>query len=277
MVRDDELRSRTDYSGGQREAASRVLVEIANILKDYSDEILIAGGWVPELLFPDKDHVGTIDVDLLLNHHKLKEASYLTISRILEKNGYRKHPEKYFAFVKTVYVEDIAYEVDLDLLAGKYGGTVIERHSQHVQGLKALKVPGGDFAFEVPPTPVKIVASRPDGAMDTANFNVTSIAPFMVMKAAALGRGKPKDAYDIYFCMKNFSGGIDALAEELFPFREHKLVTDMIEKFKDKFASPDHAGPVDVASFLELSDEEEEMIRRDAYELTNRLIEHLAA
>jgi hypothetical protein len=34
------------------------------------------------------------------------------------------------------------------------------------------------------------------------------------MKVAALGRGKAKDAYDIYFIIKHYHGGINKLANE---------------------------------------------------------------
>lgn len=275
-MRDDELRSQTDYSEGQKEAAHRVLVEIVNILSDYRDDMLIIGGWVPDLLFPGQDHVGSIDVDVLLNHLNLQESSYLSIERILVKNGYKKHLEKYFTFVKEVTVGGELYNVDLDIMAGMYGGTAESRRSQHIQGLKALKATGGNFAFEVPPIEVKIDARRPDGAFDTGRIRVVSIVPFLIMKAAALGRGKTKDAYDIYFCIKHYLGGVKELANEFLPYLKFELVNEMIEKLKDKFSSPEHAGPADVVSFLELYDEEEiSMIKRDTYEQIVSLIEFL--
>ena len=37
------------------------------------------------------------------------------------------------------------------------------------------------------------------GSVDVANINVVAVVPYIIMKTAALGRGKAKDAYDIYF------------------------------------------------------------------------------
>lgn len=275
-MRDEELRSQTDYSYGQKEAAHRILIEIGNILNEYEGDMLIIGGWVPDLMFPNKDHVGSIDVDLLVNHLALEEASYETIERILLKNGYVKHTEKYFAFVKIVIVDGIEYTVDLDIIAGMYGGTAEKRRSQHVQGLKALKATGGNFAFQVPPIKAMLDAKRPDGAMDRGSVNVISIVPYLIMKTAALGRGKAKDAYDIYFCIKNFDGGVDSLALKFQPFLEHGLVKEMLLKLQGKFASPEHAGSADIVSFLEIYDDEEiEMTKRDSFEQINRLIQLL--
>ena len=63
----EELKKATDYSEGQKTAAYMVLGEIVNLLNEFSDNIRIIGGWVPTLLYPTGDHIGSIDVDVLLN------------------------------------------------------------------------------------------------------------------------------------------------------------------------------------------------------------------
>lgn len=93
---------------------------------------------------PQEGHVGSVDVDIMINHLTLQDEGYQNMSRILQKNGYKEHPEKYFSFVKTVMVDGISYDVDVDILAGMYGGTQSKRRSQHVQGVKALKATGGN-------------------------------------------------------------------------------------------------------------------------------------
>ena len=101
--------------------------------------------------------------------------------------------------MKTVIVDGISYDVDVDILAGMYGGTQPKRRSQHVQGIKELKATGGNFAFEFPAQKISVEAERPDGATDVANVSVVAVVPYIIMKTAAMGRGKAKDAYDIYF------------------------------------------------------------------------------
>jgi len=76
-------------------------------------------------------------------------------------------------------VDNITYNVGLDILAGKYGGNSEQKHSQHIQGLKALKATGGNFAFEIPSVEKTFEARRPDGAIDTGRINVVSIVSFM--------------------------------------------------------------------------------------------------
>lgn len=276
MIRDEDLRSSLDYSEGQKAAAHRVLVELVNLFYEYRDDIRIVGGWVPDLMFPGEGHVGSVDVDLLINHIKLKDSGYLTMAKILLQNGYKEHPEKYFSFVKQVRIDGITYDVDVDILAGMYGGTQKKKRSQHVQGIKALKATGGDFAFEFDPQTVRIEAERIDGALDVARINVIAVVPYFVMKASAMGRGKAKDAYDLYFLIKHYQTGVDGLAKLFEDYKDSKTILQMKEKLAEKFASPNHAGPADVAAFLDLEDEEEiAFIKRDAFEQMQALIKSI--
>ncbi len=137
MIKDEDLKSSIDYSEGQKEAAHRILVELVNIFKEYEDDIRIVGGWVPDLMFPGEGHIGSVDVDVLINHLTLHDEGYQNTARILQGSGYREHPDKYFSFVKTVEIEGVPYDVDVDILAGMYGGTQPKKGSQHVQGIFA--------------------------------------------------------------------------------------------------------------------------------------------
>jgi len=273
MIKDEDLHSSIDYSGGQREAAHRVLVELYSLFAQYHDDIRVIGGWVPDLLYPDQGHVGSVDVDMLINHLTLKDEGYQTMARILLSNGYMEHPDKYFSFIKQVVINGVSFDVDVDILAGMYGGTRRGKHSQHVQGLKAMKTTGGDFAFKFEPRQVTLEAPRPDGAIDVARVNVVALVPYFVMKTAAMGRGKAKDAYDLYFLIKHYPGGAKQLALEFSGSSKTSTVRKMREKLSEKFASVNHTGPVDVANFMDLSDKQEiEMIRRDAFEQVQALL-----
>ncbi len=276
MIRDEELKTKFDYSEGQKEAAHRVLVELVNIFGEYEDDLRVVGGWVPDLMFPNEGHIGSVDVDILINHLTLQDEGYQNMSRILKNNGYGEHPDKYFSFIKRMDIDGIKYDVDVDILAGMYGGTQMKKRSQHVQGIKALKATGGNFAFDFPGQKIKVEASRPDGAIDVVNVNVIAVVPYFIMKSAALGRGKAKDAYDIYFLIKHYHGGVKKLALEFSDIRDKKIINDMKEKLFEKFKTMNHAGPRDVADFMEIEDEENrQIILRDASEQVLALIDRI--
>ena len=108
------------------------------------------------------------------------------------------------------------------------------------------------------------------------HVKVVAVIPFLVMKTAAMGRGKPKDAYDIYFCLTNYEGGVRALAEAFEPYRETELVKEMRGKLAEKFASPDHAGPMDIVKFLDIQDGgETARVKQDAFQRVKYLVDKL--
>ena len=265
-----------DYPEDQVEAAKSVMLELTRLLGEYRDDIVVIGGWVPELLFAG--HVGSIDVDLALNHLTLQEAGYATIEKLLLSRGYRKSDDQPYMFFRTVVINGETYEVEVDLLAGEYAGTGKSRRHQNIQDIKARKARGCELAFNMT-SEVTISGSLPDGGKDTVKIRVASIVPFIVMKGMALyDRLKEKDAYDIYFCIKNYPGGPAALVEEFRPHLSHGLVKEALGKIAEKFATHEHVGPVQVADFMLLDDSEErEQVRRDAFELVDYLVRNLMA
>ncbi|MCX6345184.1 MAG: nucleotidyl transferase AbiEii/AbiGii toxin family protein [Armatimonadetes bacterium] len=266
--------TRADYSGDQVEAAKSVMLELTRLLGEYRDDIVVIGGWVPELLFTG--HVGSIDVDLALNHLKLQKAGYATIEKLLLSRGYRKSNEQPYVFYRTVVVNDEPIDVEVDLLAGEYAGTGKSRRHQNIQDIKARKARGCELAFDMT-SEVTVSGCLPDGGKDTVTVRVASIVPFIVMKGMALyDRLKEKDAYDIYFCLKNYPGGREALVEEFRPHASHGLVKEALGKIAEKFASLEHVGPIQVADFMLLDNaEERERVQRDAFELADYLVRKL--
>ena len=77
MIRDEDLNRAIDYSEGQKMAAYMILGEIVNLLGEFSDNLRIIGGWVPTLLYPESDHIGSIDVDVLLNQLQIKRLKVI--------------------------------------------------------------------------------------------------------------------------------------------------------------------------------------------------------
>ncbi len=266
--------TQADYSSERVEAAKSVMLELTRLLGEYRDDIVVIGGWVPELLL--SGHVGSIDVDLALNHLTLREAGYATIERLLLSRGYRKSEEQPYMFQRTAVVNGKKIDVEVDLLAGDYAGTGKGRRHQNIQDVKARKARGCELAFDLT-SEVTISGTLPDGGNDTVKVRVASIVPFIVMKGMALyDRIKEKDAYDIYFCLKYYPGGIDALVEDFRPHASHGLVKEAMGKIAEKFATVEQVGPVHVADFLKIVDpEERELLRRDAFERVNYLVRKL--
>ena len=267
-----------DYSGDLVEAARSVLLELVRLLGEYRDDFVVVGGWVPQLILPQfpKPHVGSIDVDLALNHRHLQEAGYATIQSLLLRRGYEPDLRQPFIFHRTVMVHGNPIKVEVDFLAGEYEGTGPRHRTQPVHEGRARKARGCDIAFDLF-VETEISGVLPEGGQDQARVRVSSIVAFLVMKGMALhDRLKEKDAWDIYFTLTNYPGGLDALAQEIEPHVGQGLVREGLQKIAEKFASPDHAGPKFVADFEEIQDgENRAILMRDAFEKADYLLRRI--
>jgi predicted nucleotidyltransferase len=266
--------TRRDYTAEAVEAARSVLIELVHLLGEYKEDMVLIGGWIPEVLLSVKGvpHVGSMDVDIALNHQKIHEEGYKMIQDLLQSRGYRQG-EQPFIFYRTVDVKGKGINVQVDLLAGEYEGTPKKHRHQRVQDIHARKVRGCDLVFEMSEE-IRIEGTLPNGAHDAVTVRVASIVPFLVMKGIAMEtRMKEKDAYDIYYCVLNYPGGIDALAEEFKPHLYHGLVKEGLQKVAGKFFSEKAFGPKSVVAFEDIDDlDEQERIQRDAYERVNDLL-----
>lgn len=263
--------SRRDYNAEMVAAARSVLIEVSNLLGAYRDQLVVVGGWVPELLLPG-GHIGSTDVDLALDHRHLDEGSYRTIRELLLGRGYRQGKQP-FIYLRPMRIGGREDHVQVDLLAGEYEGTGRSHRHQDAGGVQARKARGCDLAFEGV-VELTMKGTLPNGAEDTARVRVASIVPFIVMKAFALrDRLKEKDAWDIYYCLSSRRAQLAELAEEFGPLRQHGLVREALSLLDEKFASEKHVGPRSVADFEELTDEDDRALRqREAFELVHQLL-----
>ncbi|MEW6666903.1 MAG: hypothetical protein AB1512_17000 [Thermodesulfobacteriota bacterium] len=269
--------TRTDYSRELVRAARSVLVELVHLFGEYWEHIVLVGGWVPDLLLGSREspHVGSVDVDLALNHLKLKDEGYKSLQDLLLGRGYVQGNQP-FIFKRVVMLGGADIIVQLDLLCGEYAGTGKGHRHQKVQQGFARKTRGCDLVFDNPVV-VTIEGELPGGAKDKVKVRVADLVPFLVMKGMALDeRLKEKDAWDIYYCLQHCPDGLDQLIEKFRPLLGNRLVREGLQKIGKHFVSEKHTGPRFVADFEEITDAEERAIReRDAYERVNYLLRKL--
>jgi hypothetical protein len=136
-----------------------------------------------------------------------------------------------------------------------------------VQQGHARKARGCDLAFDLF-VETEIRGALPGGGADQAIVRVSSVTAFLVMKGMALhDRLKEKDAWDIYFTLTNYPGGLDALVEQIKPHIDHGLVQEGLAKIAAKFATVTHVGPKFVADFDDVQEPgERAALMRDAFE-----------
>ena len=269
------MNTRSAYASESSSAAFSVLIELWGMLGEFRRRMAVVGGWVPPLILPQAQGlVTTLDVDLVLDFRRISDDTYSTLLRTLQSRGYVQDKMQPFRFFRSVTMSDgRAVEVEVDLLAGEYGGTGRGHRTQPVQDVRARKARGADLVFGHSVN-VMVTGQLPNGAIDTVTMRVADAVAFLAMKGMALhDRRKEKDAYDVFTCVANYAGGVEALAAAIRPHLGQSLVREGLAKIRAKFLSPEHFGPVGVAEFLETADiEQRAIVTRDAYERIDALM-----
>jgi hypothetical protein len=271
-----EPRHEGDYTDRQVEAAHRVLVDVGQVLAPFREAIVVVGGWVPDLLFPgaDPEHVGSIDVDLALDVGKLGDGRYAELLKLLlDTNRYEKG-DKDFQLVTTVDLGDgeVPVKVDVEFLAPA-DVKLKKNHPKLIEGFRVLQFPATAAAFGQPKN-IDLEGAMISGAPNTVHLRVASLPDFIIMKAHAVGgRDKPKDVYDLCYCLDEFPDAIAVVAGDWRSRRADPLVGSAIEILKEKFKAVQHYGPQQLAIFYDSTDDDErEMRARRAFELVQKLL-----
>ena len=244
------------------QASKAVLIEVMNVLGLYRDNLILIGGWVPELLLPNRGHMGSLDVDLAVDVRGISRQQYDTILHRLIEAGYTQARNGFLRRVKGAQEP-----VKLDLITGEYVDDAASRVPARLQEILLGKLRGTDLAFEVFEE-ISVTGEMPDGGTNTVKLRIVRIEAFIVMKAFAMSdRTKAKDAYDIYFCLKHFPAGVAELAKLYRPILQNGLVQEGLAGLRDKFRSNDAVGPIWAAQVAEENGADRDLAQREAFEL----------
>ncbi len=245
----------------QTSASRAVLIEVANVLGAFRNDLVIVGGWVPELLFPNRGHMLSLDVDLAVSPTALADNAYETILKRMTDAGYT-HQTDPTRFVKSV--AGAPWPVKVDLISGQEASH--KARSIQVNELRISCLKGIDLAFQAWDEK-EISGQMPDGTQNVVRFRIVRPEAYILIKAFALDeRLNPKDAYDIAFVLHHYEPDLAALTLRLRPLVAGSLGREAYEILKVKFASIDSVGPVWAADAIPGTGHDIEQTRRAAFE-----------
>ena len=273
VERQQDPQSANDYDDRTTQAAKSVLVEIGQVLGSFRGKFAIIGGSVPWLLLESEDmpHVGTLDVDLSLDAEALGDGEYATLVEALMAQGYNQREGfRRFQLVRTVPAQDGGQPIDIvvDFLMPR-DADIVKNSPPLVADFAVQKADGADLALRFHQF-VAVEAMMPNGGHNRVELAVCSIPALLAMKGHALnGRLKQKDAYDVYYCIRNYPGGIAALAMDCHPLLKHQNAVDGYNFINAKFETLDSFGPTCVRRFVEesqiLGERDPDQWQRDAF------------
>ena len=232
---------------------------VATKLGDLMDELVVVGGLVPSLLIEQQSlpqgtqaHVGTMDLDVGITLALLDEGRYRTLTERLKRAGFSQDTNEQGNPTRQRWKIEQAEKVTVDFLiqpsdVGDRGGTLRDIEPDFA----AVIAPGLHLAFQ---DRALVHISGLTIMNEQADRKVWVCGPgaYVVLKSLAFDlRGENKDAYDLFYLIRNFGMGIADSAMRLKPLLEDPTAAEAIRILRRDFLDHDAVGPRRVAEFLE--------------------------
>jgi len=212
-----------DYTKENVELVRQTCLYVATKLGDLLDDLVVVGGLVPSLLIPDESlpagedvHIGTMDLDLGLSLAILDRERYEDLTHRLHRSGFEpdENEEGNTTFQRWKVHTSSGLKVTVDFLIPPSIDTDKGGDLRHIEkDFAAVITPGLRLAFQdKKKVPLKGVTLK--GEKAEREIWVCGPGAFIVLKTLAFHqRGENKDAYDLYFVIRNYGSGIDAVCE----------------------------------------------------------------
>ena len=254
----DKPKRASEYKNEQVEIVRATCLYVATKLDDMMDDLVIVGGLVPSLIVDqsalpeDVDaHVGTMDLDVGLKLALLDEGRYRKLTLRLRDAGFVMDTNDAGNATRQRWAITGAGTATVDFLiqpslAGDKGGKLRNLEPDFA----AIIVPGLRCAFQDRQR-VTLDGRTIFNEKATRDVWACGAGAYVVLKALAFdSRGENKDAYDLYYVVRNFGSGINDVAARLLPLLGDPDVQTALSILRRDFLDPEMVGPSRVAAFL---------------------------
>ncbi|MCZ2250014.1 MAG: hypothetical protein LC111_14745 [Bacteroidia bacterium] len=256
----------SEYGSEQVELVRAMCLYVATKLGDMMDDLLIVGGLVPSLLIDQEQlgedvdpHVGTMDLDVGLQIALLNEGRYRQLTERLRDAGFAMDKNDAGNPTRQRWAIANAKRVTIDFLIqptleGDKGGRLRDLEPDFA----AIIAPGLRCAFR-DRKQVTLKGKTSFGEKATRDIWVSDAGAYVVLKALAFdSRGENKDAYDLFYVVRNYGTGPTDVASKLQPLLDDTDAQHALAILKRDFSEPDAVGPMRVAAFV-TGDKDEEL------------------
>lgn len=267
------------YEPQQTEACERLLVTLLRNIGPWKDTITLIGGLVPSLLFAGEGHVGTQDVDLVLDLEAVSSTeAYKTIEQNLKRLGLKRGRNidgkaQHFRWTRDRDGEEPATIEFLCPTSEGQAGKIIPLKESGQKRISALGIPGAHLVFD-DYIEKDLIAELLDGCgKASVKVRIAGIVSYIVLKALAYeDRAEHKDAYDLIFVLLNHSDGPRGVgrlfAAKMATNAKEPLYQRTLEILQDRFlddeqiVGSDKDGPTSYGLFIAPDSPEEQAIQR---------------
>ncbi len=240
------------------EQVRQACLYLATYLGDFRDDLVVIGGLVPSLIvdqgaLPEgaEAHVGTLDLDVGLTVALLDDGRYHELAERLRYAGFEPDVNDEGNTTRQRWRIRGAEKVTVDFLIppsreGDKGGRL-----RNIEGdFAAVIAPGLGAAFRDRQL-VRLEGRTIRGEVATRELWVSGPGAYVVLKALAFSlRGENKDAYDLFYVVRNYGRGPIDVGAALAGLRDLKETGDALDVLRRDFAELDQVGPRRVAEFV---------------------------
>jgi hypothetical protein len=231
---------------------------LATKLGDLMPELVVVGGLVPSLLVEQENlpenvtpHVGTMDLDLGLAFALVGEQRYQEVAERLRKANFSPDKNEEGQPTRQRWrISDPPVTVDFLIEPEKSAEAQAGRLFPLTKDWAAIIAPGLHLAFK---NNRKVTLSGKTIVGETAErvIRVCGAGAFVVLKGLAFHiRGENKDAYDLFYLLRNYGRGVSDVVAELRPLFPDESAAKALEYLRADFKDSESIGPRRVAEFL---------------------------
>ncbi len=267
------------YGPEYTELVRTTCLYIATKLGDIMDQLVVIGGLVPSLLVDQEDlpagadpHAGTLDLDVGLTAKLLDGGRYRTLTERLRRAGFEQDISGQGNTTRQRWKIGRGQKVTVDFLIppslpGDRGGEL-----RNIQpDFAAFIAPGLELAFQNREQ-VKLSGKTILGERAKRAVWLCGPGAYVVLKSLAFrSRGENKDAYDLYYLVRNYGDTVDDVASPLKSLLHDPSAQRALGILKQDFAEHDSIGPRRVAEFLSRGPDDE--IQADVVGFVRQLLE----
>jgi hypothetical protein len=196
-------------------------------------------------------HVGTLDLDLGLAFALVGEQRYQAVVKRLRAAGFEMDKNEEGQPTRQRWrISDPPVTVDFLIEPEKSSEAQAGRLFPLTKDWAAIIAPGLHLAFTNNQT-VTLDGRTIAGETARRDIRVCGAGAFVVLKALAFHiRGENKDAYDLFYLLRNYGRGVADVAAQLRPLIADASAKKALAYLREDFQESESIGPRRVAEFL---------------------------
>ncbi len=254
----DKPTTATGYRSEYLALVRATCLYVATKLGDLVDDLVVVGGLVPSLLVDQESraegvdsHIGTMDLDVGLAVALLNQGRYRSLIERLRRAGFSQDQNDQGNPTRQRWKFEQTEKVTVDFLIQP---TLPEDRGGKLRDIEpdfaAIIAPGLHLAFE-DRRRVTLSGQTIMGEDAIRDVWVCGAGAYVVLKALAFDlRGENKDAYDLFYLVRNYGAGVEDVLECLCPLLEDADASKAISVLRRDFLDHNSVGPRRVAEFL---------------------------